>query len=165
MDATEAIKKRRSVRSYSAKVIPDKILLDLIDCARLAPTARGEEPWEFILLKDKKIIKQIAKITEKNAPFLSEAPACIVVICRNTKYYLEDGCAATENMLISASAYKLGACWIAGDKKEYAQEIMRILKVPSGFNLVSLVSIGYPGYRAANKSKRPLEEVIHREQF
>ncbi|MDD5614210.1 MAG: nitroreductase family protein [Candidatus Omnitrophica bacterium] len=165
MDTKEAIKKRRSVRSYNSKDIPDKIILDIIDCARMAPTARGEEPWEFILLKDKEILKQIAKITEKNAPFLSEASACIVVVCRDTKYYLEDGCAATENILISASDYKLGTCWVAGDKKEYAQDVMRILKVPDGFKLVSLVSMGYAQYPVASKNRRPLKEIVHRDQF
>jgi nitroreductase len=96
---------------------------------------------------------------------LKEAGACILVFCKPTKYYLEDGSAATQNILIAATAYGLGSCWIAGDKKEYAEAIKEFLKVPGEYKLVSLVAMGYPKGEPPQKRKRPLEEVLHWERF
>jgi len=53
MDALEAIKKRRSIRRYKHKSIPKEILERIVDAGRFAPTARGVEPWEFIVVTDK----------------------------------------------------------------------------------------------------------------
>lgn len=165
MDAIEAIKKRRSIRSYENREVPKEVLVDLIDCARLAPTGRGEQPWEFILVREKENLIKLAEIVGKNGPFLKEAGACILVFCKPTKYYLEDGSAATQNILIAATAYGLGSCWIAGDKKEYAEAIKGFLKVPGEYRLVSLVAIGYPKGEPPQKGRRPLEEVLHWERF
>jgi nitroreductase len=94
-----------------------------------------------------------------------DGPACIVVFCRDTKYFLEDGCAATENILIAVAALGLGACWVAGDKKRYADQVRQMLGVPEGYRLVSLLPVGYPAARPARKQKRPLDSVLHWERF
>jgi nitroreductase len=163
MDAIEAIKTRRSVRVYQPRPIPKEILEDLIDCARLAPTARGVEPWEFIVVTDPAMRRWIASTTDYG-PFIADAAACIAVLCRDTKYYLEDGCAATENILIAARAHGLGSCWVAGDKKPYAPAICEKLGAPPGYRLISLVALGYPA-EAPQKTKRPLSQVLHWERF
>jgi len=89
---------------------------------------------------------------------------CVLVLCRDTKYYLEDGSAASENILLTARAHGLGSCWVAGDKKPYAAEICRLVGVPQGYKLVSVIPIGYPAESPA-KSKRPLSDVLHWEKY
>jgi len=59
MDAIEAIKARASVREYQNKLIAKDLIEKIVDCGRLAPTARMEEPWEFIVVTEKKILKAI----------------------------------------------------------------------------------------------------------
>jgi nitroreductase len=88
----------------------------------------------------------------------------VVVLCRDTKYYLEDGSAATENILLAARAHGLGSCWVAGDKKPYAAEICRLVGAPSGYKLISLIPLGYPA-ETPRKSKRPLSDVLHWEEY
>jgi nitroreductase len=163
METLLAIKTRRSVRKYKDKEIPLNMLKDLVDCARLAPSASNIQPWEFILIRDKKKLKQIAEITDY-AKFLVNAVACIVIICKNTKYYMEDGCAATENILIAAKSYNLGSCWIAGGKKYYSEKLLQLLKVPMEHKLVSIISLGYPAEHT-NPKKRKLNDVLHLEKF
>lgn len=163
MDAIEAIKTRRSVRVYQPRPIAREILEDLIDCARMAPTARGVEPWEFIVITDPATRKWIAATTDFG-PFIADAAACIAVLCKETKYFLEDGCAATENILIAARAHGLGSCWVAGDKKPYAPAICKHLGAPDGYRLISLVALGYPAEDPV-KVKRPLSDVLHWEKF
>ena len=163
MDALRVLKERRSIRKFQAKEIAGEIIEDIIDCGRLAATAVNIQPWEFIVVTQPEIRKRIAEITD-HGKFIKDAPVCIVVFCRDTKYYLEDGSAATENILLAAKAHGLGSCWVAGDKKHYAEDIRKLLKVPAGYKLVSLIPIGYPA-ESPQPAKRSLQEVMHREQW
>jgi nitroreductase len=84
---------------------------------------------------------------------------CVAVFCRDVKYYLEDGSAATQNILSAATAHGLGSCWVAGDKKVYARAIADLLGVPPELRLVSLIALG----RAAehgHPAKKPLADVL-----
>jgi len=97
--------------------------------------------------------------------FIKDAACCIAVYCSDTKYYLEDGCAATENILIAAADLGLGACWVAGDKKPYVPEVSKLLGVPKGMKLVSLISLGWPKKEIRQVKNRRLEDVLHWENF
>jgi len=165
MDTIEALKTRRSIRRYLPKPVEKEKIETIIDCARLAPSAINIQPWEFVVLTDPQLLKAVADATD-HGKFINESPVTIVVICKNVKYYLEDGCAATMNILTAAHALGLAACWIAGDKKPYAEAIASILKVSKEYRLISLISIGYPAESSSeNQFKRPLMEVIHWESF
>lgn len=159
MEAIEALKTRRSVRQYIDKEVPKELLETMVDCGRLAASARNEQPWEFIVITDKALKQKIADTTD-HGKFIKDAGACIVVVCRNTKYYLEDGSAATQNILVAGRALGLGTCWVAGDKKPYCDTILKMLNVPPDYKLVSLIAVGYPA-STPNPAKRPLQEVLH----
>ncbi|MFH0771429.1 MAG: nitroreductase family protein [Candidatus Omnitrophota bacterium] len=164
MDTMESIKKRVSARDYDAKPVEKEKLEKIVDAGRLAPTARGEEPWEFIVITDKEKIKEIAGLTD-HGKFLTGATAAIAVFCKDTKYYLEDGCAATENILIAATSLGVASCWIAGDKKAYCLYVTEALGVPASLKLISLIALGYPKTAPVPRKKRSLDEVIHWEKF
>lgn len=163
MDAIEVLKTRCSIRAYTREPVAREIIEDLIDCARLAPTARGVQPWEFVVVTDPALLRKIARLTDFGQ-FIADAPVCIVVLCKETKYYLEDGSAATENILLAARAHGLGACWVAGDKKPYAGRIVEMIGAPKGYKLISLVPMGHPA-EDPQREKRPLAEVLHWERF
>jgi nitroreductase len=163
MDAIEVLKTRRAVRAYTREPVPKEIIEDIIDCGRLAATAINIQPWEFVAVTDPVMLRRIAQ-TADYGKFIADAPACVVVMCRDTKYYLEDGSAATENILLAARAHGLGSCWVAGDKKDYAAEICRLVEAPPGCKLVSLVPIGHPA-ESPEKAKRPLADVLHWEKY
>ncbi|MEI6512874.1 MAG: nitroreductase family protein [bacterium] len=164
MDAIECLKTRRSVRSYQNRAVPKEILEDIVDCGRLAATGMNLQPWEFVVVTDKERLQAIADLTDYGK-FIPDAGACIAVICSENKFYVEDGSAATENILLAAKAHGLGSCWVSADKKIYADPIREYLGAPAGFKLLSLVTIGYPDDEATHKTKRPLNEVIHWEKF
>ena len=162
-EVIKLLKERRSIRKYQKKEVPEDIIKGIIDCARFAPTAINIQPWEFIVITEEEMRKKIADITDYGK-FIAEAPVCVAVFCKDTKYYLEDGSAATTYILLAAKAYGLGSCWVAGDKKYYAEDIRKLLGVPDGYKLVSLISIGYPAENPV-KGKRSLEEVFHKERW
>ena len=163
MDAIEVLKTRRSVRAYTREPVPKKIMEDIVDCGRLAATAVNIQPWEFVVVTEPGVRRRIAQTTDYGK-FIADAPVCVVVLCRDTKYYLEDGSAATENILLAARAHGLGSCWVAGDKKAYAAEICRLVGAPPGYRLISLIPIGYPA-ETPEKAKRPLSDVLHWEKY
>jgi len=165
MDAIEVLKTRRSIRRYLAKPVEKEKIEMIINCARLAPTAVNIQPWEFIVITDPEKRKALADATD-HGKFIKDAPVAIAVFCDNVKYYLEDGCSATVNLLNAAHALDLGACWVAGDKEPYANTIAEILKVPSRYRLISLISIGYPAdSQSGTHNKRSVSEVLHWESF
>ena len=163
MDAIEVLKTRRCVRVYRRAPVPRKIIEDIVDCGRLAATAINIQPWEFVVVTDPKRLRKIAETTD-HGKFIAAAPVCVLVLCKDTKYYLEDGSAATENILLAARAHGLGSCWVAGDKKPYASEICRLVGAPEGYKLVSLSPIGYPA-ESPEKTKRPLSDVLRWEKY
>jgi len=154
---------RRSVRKYKPDPIPREVLEQIVDAGRLAPTARNIQPWEFVVVTEAARRKRLADLTEYGK-FIADAPACIVVLCRDTKYFLEDGSAATTNILNAAAAHGLGSCWVAGDKKPYAADIVAACGAPPEMKLIALIALGYAA-EIPSPSKRPLNEVLHWERF
>jgi nitroreductase len=163
MNAIEMLKTRRSVRVFQERPVPREIIEDIVDCGRLAASANNVQPWEFVAVTDVAMRRRIAETTD-HGRFIADAPVCIGILCRDSKYYLEDGSAATQNMLVAARAHGLGSCWVAGDKKPYAPEIARMLGAPGGLRLVSLIAMGYPAENDT-KPKRPLTDVLHWEKY
>ena len=164
MDFFETVKKRISVREYSLKPIEENILNKIIEAALLAPTARCVQPWKFITVTDKKDLTWLGE-TAPNGKFLKDAAAAIIVFCEDTKYYLEDGCAATENILLAATALGIASCWVAGDKKAYAPQVCTHFNAPEKCNLVSIISLGYPQSQPVAQAKKSLQEVLHKGKF
>jgi len=163
MKAIEALKTRRSKRKFLPTPVPKKVIKDIIDCGRLAPSAVNIQPVEFIVVTKEEIRKKIAEMTDYGR-FIVEAPVCIVIFSRQTKYYLEDGSAATENILLAAHAHGLGACWVAGDKKLYAEKVRQLLGAPQNFKLITLIPLGY-SKEEPKPAKRKLKDVLHWEKY
>lgn len=164
MDFFEVVKNRKSVREYSDKEVERELIEKIINAGRLAATARNEQPWEFVVTSDKKILKKICDMCP-NGPFIKDASHLIAVFSKDTKYYIEDSSAATENMLLAIEALGLGGCWVAGDKKDYAEDIRNIFNAPGGYKLASMITVGYPEKEEKPHAKRDLKDVLRWEKY
>lgn len=163
MDAIECMKTRRSVRAYNTDVIPKEVIEDIVDTGRLAASAINIQPWQFIAVTNAEIRKSLSQITD-HGKFIADAPVCIVVFCEEGKYYLEDGSAATQNILNAARAHGLGSCWVAGDKKPYAEDVRKLLGLPENYKLISFIAIGHAA-STPNPEKKPLKAVLRWEKY
>ncbi len=162
MAATDALKARRSVRKYLAEPVPEPVVADILDCARMAPSAMNLQPWLIGAATDKSLLGRLADATD-HGKFIAGATVCFSVFTESDKKYrLEDGCAAVMNIITACQLHGLGTCWIAGDKKAYAERVRELLNVPEGYGLVALVPAGWPAENPVQK-KRLLEDVSFRD--
>lgn len=162
-NAIEALKTRRSIRTYTSQLVERKIIEEIIDCARLAPTAMNDQPWDFVVITGKNELRRIPLMLG-HAEFIANAAFCVLVLARETGCAVEDCCAATANLLVAAEAYGLGACWVAGAGQTYAPEVAKAFGAPEDHKLISIVSVGHPA-EAPVIEKRMLPEVLHWERF
>jgi nitroreductase len=156
---------RSSVRNFSNQPVSKEIIKKIIYAGHRAATANNVQPWIFVAVTDAEKRKVVKDMCPQNGPYIEFAPVCIAVFCKEVKYYLEDGSAATQNILNAAHSFGLGAVWVAGDKKEYAPQIRDYLNVPADYKLISLIPIGYPTEKVKLTEKKPIEEVLFFEEY
>ena len=164
MDALECLTTRMSVRSFLPDPVPKDILESLVDAGRLAPTANNTQPWDFIVVTDEAKRKRLAELMTYGK-FLAESPAAIVVSCRATANYVEDGSAAVENIMLAGWAQGVGSCWVAGVEKPYGPEILEMFNAPADHKLVAVIALGYPAAKGERIAKRSLNDVAHWEKW
>jgi len=141
---TTVIKSRHSVRKFRTEPVGDLVIADALECAARAPTAMNTQPWLFVVIRDKKTLSEIAGLATYGK-FIKDAPLCFAVFGeKKQQFYLEDCCAATENLILALQAHGVSSCWVAGDKTPYAEAVRKLLDVPAGYTLVSLVAAGSP---------------------
>jgi nitroreductase len=161
---TTVIKSRHSVRQFKPDPIDDLIILDAVNCAVHAPTAMNLQPWLIGVIRDKKILSAIAGLTD-HGKFIAESVICFAIFGeKNAKYYLEDCCAATENLILALQAHGVGSCWVAGDKKGYAEPVRSLLEVPNKYTLVSLVPAGIPSDISIIQ-KKEMKKIVFYDTF
>jgi len=160
---TTIIKSRHSVRKFKPDPVDDLVIRDALECAARAPSAMNIQPWLFGVIRNKEMLQKIAQATD-NGKFIADAPLCIAVFGeKSEKYYLEDCCAATENLILGLLAYGINSCWVAGEKKPYAETIRSLLGVPEKYTLVSLVAAGCPSEMNITKKKESKQIVFFEE--
>lgn len=163
MNVMEAIKERRSVRSYLPDEIHDNILLKIIEAARLAPSAKNLQAWKFIVVKDAEIKQKLALAA--NQMFLAEAPVIIAAIATDCEHLMRCGVPAyavdlgiaVEHMALAAAEEGLGSCWIGAFDQHKAKEI---LHVPDNYTVVTIMPFGKPNEAARKKSRKDVKEIL-----
>ena len=154
------------MRQYRPDLVPDDLLLEVIEAARWAPSAVNIQPWEFIVVTDPQVkaaVGRHARYWGVRWPHIHEAPALIAVCARRTTKFARDDCIfAAANLMLAATDRGLGTCWIGGFDERVIGEI---LGIPADYLLPGFCTIGYPAGVTAAPPKRPLESVLHRDTF
>lgn len=166
METLEAIQTRRSVREYQDRPVPERIIQQLLEAAMAAPSARNQQPWEFIILTDRDILEQVSRINP-NAQMATQAPLAILV-CGNLKveispgYWVLDCAAAVQNLLLCAHALGLGAVWTGTYPNEERMDgYSQLLDLPEHIVPHTLVVVGYPAQVPAAQERFNPERIHH----
>ena len=144
--------KRRSVRRYTDEHIDDMVINEIMKVALAAPCSFGHRPVEFVVVRDKKKIKEIADCKTLGGSQVVEADAVIVVIVNleRGEFWIENGAIASSFILLAAEQYDVGACWVhirnrTGRRKSSDEEIRELLGVPDDYTVLNLVALGGKG--------------------
>jgi len=161
MHTLEAIRTRRSIRQYTEAAIPKADLETIVDAGRLAATGSNRQPWDFVVVTDRAMIGQF-RIA---GAWIAKASAVIVVVMDPiSRWWIEDGAAAIENMLLACTALGYGACWVEGDALPREEQIKILLGVPPAKRVMALIPIGVAA-ETPSPEKKPLEQVLHWEKY
>jgi len=147
--ALETILSRRSIRSYTEQPLNDTIYEHLLRAAMAAPSAHNQQPWEFVIIDDRKLLNRIPEFH----PYSKMVPgaAAAILVCGRSKdlpakeLWPQDCAAATQNILLAATALGIGSVWLGVYPKETLMKGFReLLELPDDIVPFSLVSLGYP---------------------
>ena len=147
MDVKEAIAKRYSCRSYLPKPIEKEKLDQLLEAARLAPSAKNLQDWRFVIVTDPKIKEKMMHAANEQK-FILQAPA-IIAACSNSDYVMTCGqkisaidiAIALEHIALQATELGLATCWLGSF---YPDKVRKVLSIPEDIEIVDLMTIGYP---------------------
>ena len=170
----DLIEKRRSIRRFLDRPVePEKIDL-LMEAALRAPSSRGLQPWEFVVVDDRSLLEALAACKPHGAGFLAQA-ALGIVVCADPErcdVWVEDSAIAVTYIQLMAVELGLGSCWIQVRKRTHADgsparnHIARHLGLPDRLEVEAMIAIGYP---AEPKSGHPrgslLFDRVYRNHF
>jgi len=160
-----AILSRRSIRSYTTQTVSDEVIKELLEAGMSAPSAGNEQPWHFVIIKNRHIMEHIMKI-HPHSGMLKEAPLAILIcgdesLQKYQGYWVQDCSAATENILIAVNAKGLGGVWLGVYPiDDRVNGIRKILGMPENVIPFALLSIGYPSEKKP-PANRYNESRIH----
>jgi len=166
MDAMEAILSRRSIRRYTDKPVSDEVVKELLEAAMSAPSAGNEQPWHFVVIRDRQILNEIPKIHPYSG-MLKEAPLGILIcgdesLQKYKGYWVQDCSAATENLLIAINAKGLGGVWLGVYPiEDRVIGIRKLLGMPESVIPFSLISLGYPAEQKTSSNRYDESRVHH----
>lgn len=166
MDLFDAILNRRSIRKYENKEIPAEIIGKLLKSAMYAPSAFNYQPWQFVVINDRSILKNLKNNVISHAAMLEEAPAAILVCGdkekdSNIDFLVQNCSAAVQNLMLAAYGSGLGSCWIgAFPMKEIMESVSKFFSLPENIVPIAIVSLGYPA-ETVTAEERFIPEKIH----
>lgn len=142
---------RKSVRHFKPGQIKDDDLKELVKAGMAAPSARNLQAWEFLIITEDKVLKSLAAELPY-AKMLKDVPAAVVVLGDTSiaspsgqSYWLQDTCAATENILLAAEALGLGAVWTAlYPYEERMQPVVKACNIPEHLIPLNIIPVGIP---------------------
>lgn len=146
----EAILRRRSIRKFTDEEVSNQDLMDLLQAAMAAPSAGNEQPWHFIIIKDKQIFEEIPKFHEYSA--MLKYTSAAIVVCGdptlqkyNADFWVQDCSAATQNILIAAQAKGLGTVWLGiYPIEERVTKLQDLLGLPEHVIPLAIIPVGHP---------------------
>lgn len=169
MEFSELIKKRYSVRAYKPDPVEDEVLNQVLEAARLAPTAANRQPFQLIVIPTAGREAELRRIYDRD--WFVQAP---LVICacgipaqgwvrQHGKNYTDvDVAIAMDHLILAATSLGLGTCWIAAFDPTAAREV---LGLPDGVEPIAFTPLGYPADQPKPKKRKALSELVRHERW
>ena len=169
MTLMSQIEKRYSVRTYQDRPVEEDKLHNVLEAARLAPSARNLQEWRFVVVRDEETRKKLVPAANGQV-FVGQAPVVIACCAANMDYVMRCGqqaypidvAIAISFMTLQAVEEGLGTCWIGSF---YEDQVKAILSIPANVKVVELLTLGYPKGKAGPKNRLTREQIVCDERW
>jgi nitroreductase len=186
----EVIRNRRSVRKFTSAPVPEDHMRQILDAARMAPTSGNQQPWKFLVVRDREILdrlkercverslearrarlgqltdEMVASVNQYYEDYLS-APAYVIILTDNESTYPTynhwDGPLAAGYLMLAARALGYGTVFCTDSIP--VDLTMEVLEIPDRYTRVCITPVGVPVEWPETPEKKPLEEFIVRDRF
>ena len=162
------IKNRRSVRAYKDMPIKNNDLEKILEAGRWAPSGVNIQPWRFLIVRDKLLIKEVGELCYFGAiksRHVCEA-AAVIVLCGDSRSmgdtWEKDCMIAGTNMTLMAEALGIGSCWIGAFN---GKSIRELCSIPAYLQIIAIISMGYAVRPVSPPPRLPLKEIVRYETF
>ena len=168
------LRNRRSIRKFKNRPVEKEKADLLIETLLRSPSSRSLNPWEFVLVDDPELLKELSQCKPHGAAFLANAPFAIVVSAdpEQCDVWIEDCSIASILVQMTAQSLGMGSCWIQvrlrkhADGRDAEARVREILRLPDHLNVLSIIGIGYPDEQPKPHSKESLKTIkIHRNAY
>lgn len=164
------ITNRFSVRSYTNQKVDEKVILEILEAARMAPSAVNFQPWHFIIISDADNLSDFQEVYPR--AWFKEAPVCIVICADHRVSWKRksdgkdfadvDVAIVADHLILKATEMGLGTCWVCNFDAPLAS---KKLYLPEYIEPLVIVPLGYTTAEAPEKKRKPLSEMVHWEKF
>lgn len=170
----ELIKKRRSIRKFTEQPVEIEKKELLAKAALMAPTSKSSNPWHFVFVEDKEMLKKLSLSRPHGSQLLSGATLAIVVVADSSKsdVWVEDAAIASTFIQLQAENLGLGSCWVQvrnrmkDENISTEDEIKLLLSIPKDYKILNMIAIGYKvEEKSSHQEDKLLYERIHSEFY
>lgn len=170
MNFQQLINQRFSVRKYTGQSIPKKVLENIAEAGRMAPSAVNYQPWHFIIVENKEARAALYSCYPRE--WFGKAPVYIVVCSDSSQGWVRthdqknfaeiDACIAADHMVLQATESGLGSCWVCNFNPDSCK---KALNLPANIEPLVIVPLGFPNETAREKIRKPLNGILHWDSF
>jgi nitroreductase len=169
MEVMEAIEKRRSIRDYDDRPVPEEKLKRVLEAARLSPSASNRQDRKFVVVRDEACRRGLSQAAFGQV-YVAQAPVVIAAVSTNPGYVMASGvpsfsvdlAIAIDHMTLAAVNEGLGTCWIGAFHQD---QIKSILGIPEEYTVAALLTLGFPRITPQRTPRKALDEVVSYEML
>lgn len=166
----EEIFNRRSIRKFKDQDVEPEKIDRLLRAAMQAPSAGNQQPWEFIVVKDKEGLRRLSQVSPFSKP-VADSGVTFVLLANGNELKIptaweQDMGAAAENMLLEAVHLGLGGVWFGvATSSEVMENVSSLFRLPDHIKPFALISVGYPDGQKNEFVDRYKAEKVHEEKW
>ena len=163
MEVFDAVRTVLAVRSYQSRPVPQEVVRRIVEAGQLSGSAMNDQPWHFIVVEDRAMLQELAKLA-RSGPYIAQAPLAIVVAVTRTRFAVSDASRAIQSMILTAWSDGIGSNWVGFMGLD---AVKPRLNIPDDLDVLAIISFGYPSQPTVKgkKKRKPLSEIAHREKF
>lgn len=170
MNFDQLIRSRFSVRSYTKQHVGNETVIEILEAARMAPSAVNFQPWHFVVVNEEASLAALHQVYHRE--WFREAPVCIVVCADHRQSWKRrsdgkdfadvDAAIAIDHLILKATELGLGTCWICNFDAALARQV---LNLPDHVEPIAIIPVGYTEAEPPAKKRKELSEMIHWQKF